>query len=67
MDKFERNTRRRNRGDKVRNEEYRNAAKYGIEEKLETTVDPEGRPPTELTVLQSLGLGDVDSPRSLPE
>ena len=67
MDKFERNTRRRKRGDKVQMRKHRNSAKYGIEEKLETPVDPEGRPPTELTVLQSLGLGDVDSPRSLPE
>ena len=49
------------------NEEHRNAAKYEIEEKLETPVGPEGCPPTELTVLQSLGLGDVDSPQSLPE
>ena len=61
MDKFERNTKRRE------TRRHRNAAKYEFEEKLETPVDPEGRPPTELTVLQSLGLGDVDSPRSLLE
>ena len=67
MDKFERKQKETKTRRQSPNEENKNAAKYEIQEKLKTPVGPEGRPPTELTVLQSLGLGDVDSPRSLSE